>query len=183
MKSVVSYWNLILYCVPVAPGAVVLPRRSSRAMQAACHVGCRSSVVGQARSEVMTLRNLWTASSWVPCAQGVSCRGFTGKLGDTGCCGRRGLRQSRGPVVSLQPTRMDLPYSSKAMTDVFVKRTWQPASTKRVTPMRLWGKLAMTWPIRLDAGRLGTNASSALAIDHTGVPLATWTSIEGAVAS
>ncbi len=37
----------------------------------------------------------------------------------------------------------------------------------------------MTWPTRLDAGRLGTDASLALAIDHTGAPLATWTSIVG----
>jgi hypothetical protein len=47
--------------------------------------------------------------------------------------------------------------------------------------MRLWGKL--TWLIWLDAGRLGTNARSALAIDHTGVPYATWTLIVGAMAS
>ncbi len=33
--------------------------------------------------------------------------------------------------------------------------------------MRLWGNLAMMWPIRLDAGRLGTNVSLALAIDGT----------------
>jgi hypothetical protein len=39
------------------------------------------------------------------------------------------------------------------------------------------------WPTRLDAGRSGTDASLAHAIDHTGVPLATWTSIVGAVAS
>ena len=51
------------------------------------------------------------------------------------------------------------------MTNVFVKRTWQPTSKKGVSPMRLWGKLAMTWPIWLDASRLGTNASLALAID------------------
>jgi hypothetical protein len=50
--------------------------------------------------------------------------------------------------------------------------------------MRLWGKLAMMWPtIWLDAGRSGTHARLACAIDRTGVPLATWTSIVGAVAS
>ncbi len=49
--------------------------------------------------------------------------------------------------------------------------------------MRLRGKLAITLPVWLDVGRLGTNASSALAIDCTGVPLATWTLIVGAVAS
>jgi hypothetical protein len=51
--------------------------------------------------------------------------------------------------------------------------------------MRLWGKPAkpaMTWPIQLDAGKLGTNASLSLAVDCIGVPLATWTSIVGAVA-
>jgi hypothetical protein len=70
------------------------------------------------------------------------------------------------------------------MTNFLVKRTQQPALTKGASQMRLWGKLAMTWPIRLDAGRLGTDASLALAIDRTGVlPLATWTSIVGAVAS
>ncbi len=54
---------------------------------------------------------------------------------------------------------------------------------KGESPMRLWGKLAMTWPIQLDAGRLGTDASWALAINCTGVPLATRTSILGSVAS
>jgi hypothetical protein len=39
--------------------------------------------------------------------------------------------------------------------------------------MRLWGKPAMIWPTRLDAGRLGSDASLALAIDCTGVLLAT----------
>jgi hypothetical protein len=131
----------------------------------------------------MMLHNLWMASSWVPCAQGVSCCSSTDKLGDIGCCGRRGQRQSRCLVVSLQPTRMALPFSSNAMTNGFVKRTWQPA-TKGGSPMRLWGKLAMTWPtIWLDAGRSGTDARLARVIDRTGVPLATWTSIVGAVAS
>jgi hypothetical protein len=46
-------------------------------------------------------------------------------------------------------------------------------STKGVRPMRLWGKPGMMWPTWLDAGRLGTDASLALAIDHTGVPFAT----------
>jgi hypothetical protein len=69
------------------------------------------------------------------------------------------------------------------MTDIFVKITQQPASTKGARPMRLWGKPAMIWPTWLDAGRSGTDASLALAIDRTGVSLATWTSIVGAVAS
>ncbi len=69
------------------------------------------------------------------------------------------------------------------MTDVIVERTQQPASTKGESPMRLWGKPAMTWPIWLDAGRLDTDASLASAIDPTGVPLATWTSIVSAVVS
>jgi hypothetical protein len=163
--------------------ALLLPRRSSRAAHAKSCVGCRGSVVEQSRTEVMTLHNLLMASSLVSCAQGVSCRGSTDKLGDVGCCGRRGQHQSWWPVVSLQPTRIALPFSSNAMTNVFVKRTQQPASTKGVSPMGLWGKPAVTWPIWLDAGRSGTNASLALAIDCTGVLLATWTSIVGSVAS
>ncbi len=74
-------------------------------------------------------------------------------------------------------------FISIAMTNIFVKITQQPASTKGERPMRLWGKPAMMWPTRLDAGRLGTDASLALAIDCTGVPLARLTSIVGAVAS
>jgi hypothetical protein len=49
--------------------------------------------------------------------------------------------------------------------------------------MRLWGKLAMMWPIWLDADRSGTDANLAFAIDYTGVPWATWFSILGTVAS
>jgi hypothetical protein len=175
VNDVVSYWNSILYCVPMVSLVFALPRRSSRAAHTECCVGCRGSVVGQARTEAMTLCNLWMASSWVSCVQGMSCCGSTDKLGDVGCCGRRGQHQSHGLVVSLQPTRVALPYLSNATANVFVKRTRQPASTKGVSPMRLWGKLAMTWPIWLDAGRPGTDASSALAIDCTGVLLATWT--------
>ncbi len=78
-----------------------------------------------------------------------------------------------GPVVSLHSTRMALSFSSNALTNVFVKIPQQPTSTKGASPMRLWGKPAMTWPSRLDAGRLGINASSALVIDYTGVLLAT----------
>ncbi len=122
------------------------------------------------------------ASSWVPCAQDLSCRSFTGKLGDVGSCGNKGQRQSHGSVVSCHPTRMALPSRLEAIANVFVKRTQQPATTKGASTMRLWGRPAMTWPIWLDAGRAG-NASSALAIDHTGVPLATRTSNVGAVAS
>jgi hypothetical protein len=183
MNAVVSYWNSILYCIPVASVALVLPRRSSRAAHAESCVGCRGSVVGQSRTEVMTLRNLLMVSSWVSCAQGMSFCGSTDKLGDVGCCGRRGQRKSHGPVVSLQPTRIALLFSSNTVTNVFVKITQQLASTKGASLMRLWGKPATTWPIWLDAGRLGTNASLALAIDSTGVPFATWTSIVGAVAS
>ncbi len=163
--------------------ALILPRCSSRAVHAEYCVGCRGSVMGQARTEVMSFCKLWMVSSRVLCEQGVSCRSFTGKLGDIGCCGRRGQRLSHGLLVSLQPTRMALLFSSKALTNIFVNRTWQPTSTKGASPMRLWGKLALMWPIWLDAGRSGTDASLALAIDCTGVPLATWTSILGAVAS
>jgi hypothetical protein len=79
--------------------------------------------------------------------------------------------------------RIALLFASNTMTNVFVKITQQPVSTKGARPMRLWGKLAMMWPTQLDAGRLGTDASLAVTIDCTGVPLATWTSIVGAVAS
>ncbi len=109
VKSVLSYWNSILYFVPVASVALVLPRRSSRAAHAECCIVYRGSVVGQVRTEVMIFCNLWMASSWVQSVQGVSCRGFIGKLGDVGSCGRRGQRQSCGPVVSCQLTRMALP--------------------------------------------------------------------------
>jgi hypothetical protein len=183
VSSVVSYWNSILYCIPVESVALVLPRRSSRAAHAERCVGCRGSVVGQSRTEVMALRNLSMASSWVACATGVSSRSSTDKLGDIGCCGRSSQHQSHGLVVSLQPISIALLLASKAMANVFVKITRQSASTKGASPMRLWGKPAMTWPTQLDAGKSGTDASLALAIDCKGVPLAPWTSIVGAVAS
>ncbi len=86
-------------------------------------------------------------------------------------------------MVSLQPIRIALLVASNTMTNICVKITGQPASTKGVSPMRLWGKPGMMCPTWLDAGRSGTDASLALAIDLTGVPLATWTSIVGTVAS
>jgi hypothetical protein len=184
VNAVVSYWNLILYCIPVASVAlIVLPKRSSRTAHGENCMGCQGSVVGQLRTDLITLCNLSMASSWESCAPGVSSRGSTDKLGDVGCCGRRGQRQSHGPVVSLQPIRIALSFTSNAMTNVFVKITQQPAFANGARPMRLWGKPAMMGPTRLDAGRSGTDASLALAIDCTGVPLATWTSIVGAVAS
>jgi hypothetical protein len=182
-KAVVSYWNSILYCIPVASVALVLPRCSSRAAHAESCVGCQGSVVGQLRTEVIMLCSLLMASSWVSCAQSVNSHGSTDKLGDVCYCGRRGRSQSRGLIVSLQPISIALSFISNAMTNVFVKITQQPASTKGASPMRLWGNLAMTWPTWLDADKLDTDESMALVINCTGVPLASWTSIVGAVAS
>ncbi len=58
--------------------------------------------MGQLRAEVMMYCNVWMAFSLVPCMQGPSCCGFMGKLVDVGSCGRRGQRQSFGPVVTYE---------------------------------------------------------------------------------
>ncbi len=123
MNAVVLHWNLILYCIPVASIALVLPRHSSRAAHTEIRMGCWGSVMGQSRTEVIMLHNLLMASSWVSCAQGVSCRGSTDKLGDVGCCGMRGQGQSHWPVVSLPLISIALSFPSNAMTNVFVKIT------------------------------------------------------------
>jgi hypothetical protein len=157
----------------MASVALVLPSRSSRAAHADNCMGCQGSAMGWLQTELMTSRNLSMASSWESCLPGASSHGSPAKLGDIGCCGRRGQRQSCGPVVSLQPIRIALSFASNAMINGFVKITQQPASTKGARPMRLWVKPAMMWPTWLDEGRTGTEASLALAIDQPGEPLAT----------
>jgi hypothetical protein len=63
MNAVVSYWNLIVYCIPVASLAFVLSRCFSRAAHADNCMDCQGSVVGQLQTELMMLRNLSMASS------------------------------------------------------------------------------------------------------------------------
>ena len=64
---------------------------------------------------------------------------------------------------------------SKAMTAVLVNSTQQPASTKGASPIREWRKPVMIWPFLLAGGRAVTDASSPLAMECTGVLLATRT--------
>jgi hypothetical protein len=144
MNAVVSYGNSILYCVPVASVVLVQPSCSSRAAHADNCMGCQGSIVGQLQTKVMTLRNLSMALSWESCAAGTSSCCSPGTLGAVGCCGRRGQRQSHGLVVFLLLMRIALLFSSNAMTNICVKITQQPASTKGASSMRLWGKLGMT---------------------------------------
>ena len=86
-------------------------------------------------------------------AHGPSCIWAWGKSRGGGNCGRGGQRQSLGLVVLRQPSRMTSPSLSKAMTAVSVTSTRRPTSTKGASPMREWGKPAMTWPFELAGGR------------------------------
>ena len=129
-----------------------------------------------------TKRNAYP-SIWVPYAQGPSWSCAFGKSGSGGTCTKRGQCQSLGPVVLRQPSRITLPSLLNAMTDVSVKSTRQPASTKGASPMRKCGKPAMMWPFLLAGGRAVTDASSPLVMEYTVVPFATGTPIVGAMAS
>jgi hypothetical protein len=131
--------------------------------------------------EATMVRIALTASNCVPYAQGPSWSCAWGKSGGGGCCGRSGQRQSLGPEVSLQPSRITVSSLSNAMTDVLVKSTQHPASTKGASPMSECGKPAITWPFLLAGGREVTDASSPLAMECTGVPFATQTPIVEAV--
>ncbi len=145
-------------------------------------IGGGSCVIGRGRNDEMMERTAWMASIWVPYAQGPSWSCSWGKSGGGGTCGRRGQRQSLVLVDLCQPSRLTLPSQLNAMTAVLVKST-QSASTKGASQIRECGKPAMTWPFLLARGRAVTDASSPLAMECTGVLLATQTLIVGAVAS
>ncbi len=183
MKAVLLYCNTMSYCSPASSVTLVELRCSCSAVHTEGSVGSGSCVIGRGRSDEMMERTAWMASIWVPYAQGPSWSCSWGKSGGGGTCGRRGQRQSLGPVDLRQPSRMTLPSQSNAMTAVLVKSTRQPALTKGASPMRECGKPAMTWPFLLAGGKTVTDASSPLAMECTGVPLAMQTLIVGAVAS
>jgi hypothetical protein len=86
--GVILELDLVLY--HVVSVVLVLPRHSSTAAHTENCVGCRGSVVEQLQTELITLHKLSMASGWKLCVPCVSSHGSTDKLGDVGCCGRRG---------------------------------------------------------------------------------------------
>ena len=92
------------------------------------------------------------------------------------CIGSLDQYENSVNVVAYLPTSMDLPsvfdgYDPGSVHQYF--RTWQRASTKGASWMRLWGKPAMTWPIWLDAGRSGTDTIGSPVQDLSNFRMAT----------
>jgi hypothetical protein len=66
------------------------------------------------------------------------------------------------------------------VTVVCVKTIVQSWLTNGPKPMRVWGKLGITYPNKTAGGRAVADESVALATERLGQPLATWTPTVGA---
>jgi hypothetical protein len=99
-------------------------------------------------------------------AKGGKCAGGEGGV-------VRGNCQSRGPSRSCQPLRIGWPLGWKTVTDVLSKTILQPWLAKGPKLMRVWGKAGMTWPNIVAGGSVETEASMALATEHSGHLFAT----------
>ncbi len=84
-------------------------------------------------------------------------------------------------MPTFEDSRMLCPSGWMTVTAVLVKTILHPRSANGPKPMRVWGKVGITWPcITAGGGRDGAEARVAMAADLSGRPFATRTPMVGA---